>query len=121
MNKERNSMEIDINELTVGQIKEIKALLADSVTERFNPYPVGTAMLLRTVTMIVTGRVLAVGPQEIVLEDAAWIADTGRYHEALRTGVLKEVEPYPAGPVVVGRGAIIDGCVWAHALPRSAK
>jgi len=69
----------------------------------------------------VTGRVVAVGPQEIVLEDAAWIADTGRYNEALVTRKLKEVEPYPDGLVVVGRGSVVDGCEWKHALPRSPK
>ncbi len=40
---------------------------------------------------------------------------------ALKTGVLDEVEPYPEGLVVVGRGAIVDACVWPHALPREMK
>ena len=86
------------------------------------PYPVGSAMLIRTVTMILTGRVVGVGAHEIAIEDAAWIADTGRYHAALRDpSILREVEPYPAGRVLVGRGAVIDACMWPFDLPRTEK
>lgn len=42
------------------------------------PWNVGANYLIRTVTMIDTGRLVDVGPQELVLEEAAWIADTGR-------------------------------------------
>lgn len=67
-----------------------------------------------------TGRLVRVFPQEIVLEDAAWIADTGRYADALKNGTLKEVEPIE-GLCIVGRGAIIDAVPWKHALPREQK
>jgi len=87
-----------------------------------NPYQVGEAVFIRTVTYHYTGRIVAVYPNEIVLMDAAWIADSGRWSEALRTGNLAEVEPYPDGaPVVISRASITDATTWAHPLPRIAK
>ena len=83
-------------------------------------FVLGQAYLIRTVTYFYTGRLVAVTDADLVLEDAAWIADTGRFATALQTGVLNEVEPYPSS-VIVGRGAIVDVCEWLHALPRDQK
>ena len=57
---------------------------------------------------------------EIVLEDAAWIADTGRFSQALAAAEFSEVEPFPCGRVIVGRGSIIDA-VQIKIAPRSQK
>ncbi len=81
----------------------------------------GSKVVLRTVTMIYTGRLIAVGNLELVLEDAAWIADTRRWADFLKNGVKTdgiEIEPYPDGHVAVGRGALVDACLWDHDLPR---
>jgi hypothetical protein len=80
------------------------------------PWSVGTAYLIRTVTMYLIGRLDWVGPQELVLSDVAWVADAGRWHDALETGRLREVEPF-LSPVILGRGAIVDATEWPHALP----
>lgn len=58
-------------------------------------------MFVRTVTHYYTGRVVGVSDKAILLEDAAWIADTGRFADALRTGILSEVEPYPDGVIEI--------------------
>ena len=84
------------------------------------PWEVGVAYLIRTVTQYVVGRLTWVGPTELLLEDAAWVADTGRFHDALVTGRFHEVEPFP-GPVIVGRGSICDATRWSHALPIAQK
>ena len=55
------------------------------------PWVIGQNYLIRTVTMIDTGRVTAVYEHEIVLEDAAWIADTGRFQDALKMCEFSEV------------------------------
>lgn len=81
----------------------------------------GEAVAIRTVTMHYTGRLAEVHDDALVLEDAAWIADTGRFADYLADGTPSEVEPFPPGPVVVGRGAVIDCCGWDHDLPRSQK
>jgi len=87
----------------------------------FQPFDIGCNYLIRTVTHIQTGRVVAVGATEIVLEDAAWIADTGRFADALENTEFSEVEPFPAGRrVIVGRGAVVDA-VQVVTLPRSQK
>jgi hypothetical protein len=84
------------------------------------PWKIGKNYLIRTVTMIDTGKLKEVGPQELVLEDAAWIADTGRFADALIRGTFGEVEPFPDGEVIVGRAAVIDA-VEIKTLPRKQK
>lgn len=71
-------------------------------------WKIGANYLIRTVTMIDTGRLVAVTPQELVLEDAAWIADTGMFADSLKTCEFDEVEPFPDGRVIIGRAAVID-------------
>lgn len=112
-------MDLNINDLTIGQIREISCLLSPKGESSF--FKIGKAYLIRTVTMINTGEVVAVNDQEILLKSAAWIADTGRYYDALSKGELKEVEPYPNGVCIIGRGAIVDAAEWTNDLPRSQK
>lgn len=81
---------------------------------------VGSPVFLRTVTMHYTGKVVCVTPDTIVLADAAWIADSGRFHDALKDGKLNEVEPF-VNNVCVGRGALVDVTRWNHDLPRAQK
>ena len=64
---------------------------------------------------------MAVEGTELLLKDAAWIADDGRFSDAVKTGNFNEVEPYPNGVVVlVGRSSIIDA-VQLNSIPRSQK
>ena len=91
----------------------------EQVTEP-TPFKVGSAYLIRSATMTNIGRVVAVSGGFIVLADAAWIADTGRYYNALSDGVLNEVEPYPDGCFVAVAG-IIDAAPWIHSLPLKQK
>jgi hypothetical protein len=83
-------------------------------------WEIGKPYLIRTVTMIDTGRVVGVTEHEIILEDAAWIANTGRFSDAVAKAEFGEVEPFPDGRVIVGRGAIIDA-VQITLTPRSKK
>lgn len=85
------------------------------------PYRIGGNYQLRTVTHIITGRIESVGPLEIVVSSAAWIADTGRYSQAVAAGEYDEVEPYPDDRlVIVGRQSIVDS-VEIPNLPRAQK
>lgn len=85
-----------------------------------SPFEVGEKYLIRTVTHITVGRIVSVGEKELVLEDASWIADTGRFHNALKDGSLDEVEPWTSN-VILGRGAIVDASTWKHDLPKEQK
>lgn len=82
---------------------------------------IGQSVIVRTVTFIYTGRLVAAQDGILLLEDAAWVADSGRWAGALRTGQLDEVEPYPDGPVAVSAGAMVDVALWAHPLPRVTR
>ena len=84
-------------------------------------WQVGQPYLIRTVTMIDTGVLVGMNDHEIILRDAAWIADDGRLSEALRTGNFSEVEMFPVGePVIIGRTSLIDG-VKIPKLPTETK
>jgi hypothetical protein len=68
----------------------------------------------------VVGRLARITDSDLVLEDASWVADSGRFHNALRDGELNEVEPFER-PVIVSRGGLIDGTEWIHPLPDAQK
>lgn len=110
---------MNIDELTIKEVKHIQSLLKGSETKSESPYQIGQAYLIRTVTLYYTGRVKRVTSKEIILEDAAWIADTGRFSDALKTGSLNEVEPM--GEVIIGRWAVVDAARWNHELPKDKK
>ena len=103
--QDKHNMNID--DLTLGQVKQIQAM-AGNAAPQSGPWIIGEHYVIRTVTMIQTGVLMAVHPQELVLSDAAWIADTGRWNNFLRDpNLAEEVEPFTA-QVIVGRAAIID-------------
>ncbi len=111
----------NVDNLTLGEIKELKALfgspLAASQEHRFK---VGDAYLIRTVTMILLGRIEWVGDKEIEMSSASWVADTGRFYDAIKTGKLNEVEPF-TNNILIGRGSLIDATIWTHKLPDTQK
>ena len=112
---------MDINELTLGQIKQLQSMIGQPA-EPSHPFIVGKNIFIRTVTHHLTGRLVAVHAQELVLEDASWIPDDGRFATAMESGEFGEVEPYPSGcQVFVGRSGIIDARHFAFSLPRERK
>lgn len=113
---------MNIEALTIAQAREIAALVGGTTKKlvRACPFKVGDAYLIRTVTNYWTGRVEKIVGSFLVLSDAAWIADTGRYSEATDEAHLKEVEPCKE-PVFVSLGSVIDARLWTSALPRSVK
>lgn len=113
-----------IDDLTIGEAKQLASMFgagnAGPMDASTSVWKIGKIYLIRTVTMIDTGRLIRVTPQELVLEDAAWIADTGRFSDALEKAEFGEVEPFPDGEVIIGRGSIVDA-VEIKAAPRSQK
>ena len=86
-----------------------------------HPYRVGANYFIRTVTHHYTGKLEAVYAGELVLSTAAWIADDGRFADALKSSEFSEIEPYPADRlVIIGRGAVLDA-VEIDTLPTSQK
>jgi hypothetical protein len=117
-------MSIDIDSLTIGQAKELAALLGNTTPQAqvLHFFEIGKNYIVRTVTMIYTGKLVDVGPQEIVLIDAAWIPETDRFMQFVADCAVKECEPYPDGRrVIIGRGALVDAVVLEKDLPRSQR
>lgn len=103
----------------MDEIKLIKKLLDLDNDNEGTFLEVGEKYLFRTVTMIYTGRIKRMKGQEILLEDAAWIADTGRWADNLKSCEFNEVEPY-FRDVVIFRGALLD-VTKIDTLPREQK
>lgn len=111
-----------IEKISVNGVEYVRADQVQSAPPQKpeSPFTVGNAVLVRCVTHYYTGRVVEVTAEHVILTDAAWIADTGRFAASLTSGTLDEVEPYP-DPVSIARGAIVDATLWRHALPRTVK
>lgn len=82
-------------------------------------WQLGKNYFFRNAPYFYTGRLVMVTENELVITDAAWIAETGRFADALKSGEFSEVEPYPDGvEVVLGRHSLLDAMIWSHPLPR---
>ena len=116
---------MNIEDITIKQARELAAIFCTPQPKPTRePHPlwyVGNRVFIRTVTHHHTGEVVSFDEHEIILRNAAWIADDGRFANAIATGEFDEIEPFPDGAVIViGRGSIIDA-VGIAALPRSTK
>ena len=114
---------MNIEELTLKQLREIAAIVATPIPANHNWHPlVGKNVIVRTVTMTYTGRMGSVTDTDFLLIDCSWIPNTERYMNFVATGAVKECEPYPDGmPVYINRGALLDVCELKASLPRNQK
>ena len=113
MSEKENEMEITCSEL-------VELLENQKSSGATHSLAKGQTYLIRTITMYYTGRLVQVTDSDLMLEDAAWIPDTGRFSDCLRTGEFSEVEPF-LDPVIVIRANIIDISFWNHSLPVEKK
>lgn len=81
---------------------------------------VGEKLFIRTVTYHLTGKVKKVIGSIVELEDAAWIADSGRFMQCIRDGELNEVEPIKT-KWFVNLSSVTDFGIWKHKLPTEQK
>lgn len=102
-------------------VQELKSLLdvlsLGNNKDDDSVYEIGKNYFIRTVTMHHVGKLVKVTDKELLLEGASWVADSGRFNNALLTGKFSEVEPFVSKTVIVGRGALIDATVFNHDLP----
>lgn len=109
---------IEISEETYEKLKD--QLLEQGYTEINNLKDmVGKKFFFRTVTYHLTGRVKKVIGNILELEDAAWIADSGRFMQAIKEGTLNEVEP--VGTAYINVNSVTDFFPWNHNLPKEQK
>ena len=107
-------------DLAIQVAEKKKGKNTNSTNEKVIPFQVGEKYFIRTVTYFATGRVAAIHGDFLELEDAAWIADSGRFNEAINKGNLNEVEPVDV-PMYLNINSIVDVFVWKHELPRIVK
>ena len=121
---------MDIKKLTIGEaetkLEEYKELAkalnrsAELDNNTSDHWELNKNYFIRTVTHHYTGKLTRVTDKELVLESACWIADDGRFKDAIESCEFDEVEPYPDRPVIIGRGAILDA-VQIKTLPEEQK
>ncbi len=112
------SKTLEISDETYAKIKD--QLLADELIDISTlDELVGQKLFIRTVTYHMTGKVVKRMGAFVQLEDAAWIADSGRFSDALKTGGLSEVEP--VGTMWVNLSSVVDFFPWKHKLPNEQK
>lgn len=108
------SKTLEISDETYEKIKE--QLTADELVDISTLDDlVGQKLFIRTVTYHITGKVVKRMGAFIQLEDAAWIADSGRFSQAIKDGELSEVEP--VGTAWVNLSSVVDFFPWKHKLP----
>jgi len=100
------------------KIDEVEYVRKDSIPtisydRKEGPWEIGKKYLIRTVTMIQHGVLIDITEHELVLTQASWIADTGRFHDfIIGKDEPNEVEPFPQDKIVIiGRGSLIDAVV----------
>jgi hypothetical protein len=112
-------MQIEISKETYEKLKD--QLFEDGKTFELKELDdlVGKKLFIRTVTYHLTGKVKSRVGNFLSLEDAAWIADSGRFMNAIEDGELNEVEP--VGDAWVNMDSIVDMFPWKHKLPKEQK
>ena len=80
---------------------------------------VGKKFFFRTVTYHVVGEVTKRFGTFVALKNASWVADSGRFMNAIKDGELNEVEPI--GSWNVNLASVVDFGLWKHALPKEQK
>ena len=110
-----------LNENGVKIVEKLleKALESDQACSNELPFEVGKSYFIRTVTYHVVGTVEAIKGAFLVLEDASWVADSGKFSTAIANGELSEVEY--VGNMIVNTSAIADATQWKHKCPKVTK
>jgi len=80
---------------------------------------IGKKLFIRTVTYHMVGEVESIVGNLFKLKNAAWIADSGRFHNAIVDGELDEVEPVCEAYLNIS--TIVDIFPWKHKLPLKQK
>ena len=113
-------MKKTILEVSEETYKKIESLLKED--EKINTdYDnlIGTCLFIRTVTYHQVGKVERITGQFLELSGASWVADSGRFMNAIKDGTLEEVEP--VGKMYVSLDSIVDMVPWIHKLPTEQK
>jgi hypothetical protein len=109
---------INISEETYEAIKD---QLDEEEKQEINSYDdlIGKKFFFRTVTYHLVGRVIKRIGSFLELEQASWVADSGRFMNTIKHGEIEEVEP--VGSAFIQIESVTDFFPWKHSLPNKQK
>ena len=110
---------VNINGAEYIKSKGVKKEFEFKEKDTETPFQIGKAYFFRTVTYHLVGQVKRIIGKFIELENASWVADSGRFMNAIKEGKLDEVEP--VGTAYISTDAITDAFPWSHKLPDEQK
>jgi hypothetical protein len=113
------SKQIEVSDETWEKIKGLVQKDTESFELNDLDDLIGKKWFIRTVTYHLTGKVKSRIGNFLLLIDAAWIADSGRFMEAIKNGTLNEVEP--VGDAMVNINSVVDMFPWKFNLPKEQK
>lgn len=110
---------INVSEETYNAIKE-QLLPEEQMDISCVEDMIGKKYFFRTVTYHMIGKVKAVVGNFLHLENAVWVADSGRFMNAIKEGTLEEVEP--VGDCYLNlQLTTTDFFPWNHEIPQEQK
>lgn len=105
-------------------LREVLDAVRDENQPGAMPFVVGTQYLFRTIGYHWLGKVAAITGKFLTIDEATWVANTGRFSDALNGGIEKlssaELEPSPR-PVVINSDHITDAVEYPFSIPRGVK
>lgn len=109
---------INISDDTYELIKE---QLGEDEKIDLNSYEdfIGKKWFIRTVTYHLVGKAEKLIGNFMMLKNASWVADSGRFMQAIKDGTLNEVEP--VGDVLINLNSITDMFPIKWDLPKQQK
>jgi len=125
MKKSMEDLSIKEAKQKLQELTELSQLLNQPVQEKnSSSWEIGKNIYIATVTHHYVGKLISIGEKELVITNACWVADDGRFHKFMEGKIDDNVEfePFPKNlNVMVGRGSVIVACKWDYPLPNKAK
>ena len=106
-------------EISDEKYEELKSQLEDCKEVFSYEDLVGGKYYFRAVTYHTVGEVKKIVGRFAYLKNASWVADSGRFMNAIKDGTLSEVEP--VGDASVNLDSVVDFFPWKHSLPKEQK
>jgi len=108
-----------MKEKLIEKLLELAVSDGDIKTGADHPFQEGKSYFIRTVTYHFVGTIKEIVGKWIVLKDASWVADSGRFHVALEKGELSEVEYMKQA--IINMDTITDATEWENKVPKDSK
>ena len=108
-------------EIPAGMLDKVKKLVEEKKNfsyENLDDF-IGKSFFIRTVTYHLVGKIEKRLGKFFQLSGASWVADSGRFMQAIKDGTLDEVEP--VGVAILNIDSITDMFPWNHKLPTEQK